>query len=126
MKSLTGKIPIGAFLLKKKERLQRNNYLMLRLFKKIEGIKIGAALIKLGYITEDELVNAMSELYGFPVFRMNLHKVDPAVIKLLPEDLIKKYKILPFYREGNIVKVLTTDPANEIALEQLKFFSKWL
>lgn len=121
MKSLTGKIPIGAFLLKK-GKITEKQLLDAQALQKIEGIKIGAALIKLGYITEDELVNAMSELYGFPVFRMNLHKVDPAVIKLLPEDLIKKYKILPFYREGNIVKVLTTDPANEIALEQLKFF----
>jgi len=64
----------------------------------------------------------MSELYGYPVFKMQSNKIDPSVVKLLPEDVIKKYKTLPFYREGNIVRVLTTDPANEIALEQLKFF----
>jgi len=65
----------------------------------------------------------MSELYGYPVlFKMETNKINPSVIKLLPGDVIKKYKTLPFYREGNIVRVLTTDPANEIALEQLKFF----
>ncbi|MGC9045413.1 MAG: type IV-A pilus assembly ATPase PilB [Thermodesulfovibrio aggregans] len=120
-KPFTEKMPLGAFLLKK-GKISEKQLIDAQALQKIEGIKIGAALVKLGYITEDELVQAMSELYGFPVFKMDSHKIDHSVIKLLPEDVIRKYKILPIYREGNIVKVLTTDPANEIALEQLKFF----
>ncbi|GAB5045695.1 type IV-A pilus assembly ATPase PilB [Thermodesulfovibrio sp. TK110] len=120
-KPLTERIPLGAFLLRK-GKISEKQLIDAQALQKIEGIKIGAALVKLGYITEDELVQSMSELYGFPVFKMDSHKVDPLVVKLLPEDVIKKYKMLPIYREGNIVKVLTTDPANEIALEQLKFF----
>ncbi|WP_353683930.1 type IV-A pilus assembly ATPase PilB [Thermodesulfovibrio sp. 3907-1M] len=120
-KPLTEKMPLGAFLLKK-GKISEKQLIDAQAVQKIEGIKIGAALVKLGYITEDELVQSMSELYGFPVFKMDSHKIDPSVVKLLPEDVIKKYKMLPIYREGNIVKVLTTDPANEIALEQLKFF----
>jgi type IV pilus assembly protein PilB len=121
MKPFTEKLPLGAFLLKK-GKISEKQLIDAQALQKIEGIKIGAALVKLGYITEDELVQAMSELYGYPVFKMQSNKIDPSVIKLLPEDVIKKYKTLPFYREGNIVRVLTTDPANEIALEQLKFF----
>ncbi len=120
-KPLTERIPLGAFLVRK-GKISEKQLIDAQALQKIEGIKIGAALVKLGYITEDGLVQSMSELYGFPVFKMDSHKVDPLVVKLLPEDVIKKYKILPIYREGNIVKVLTTDPANEIALEQLKFF----
>ncbi|MGC8938328.1 MAG: type IV-A pilus assembly ATPase PilB [Thermodesulfovibrio sp.] len=120
-KPFTEKMPLGAFLLKK-GKISEKQLIDAQALQKIEGIKIGPALVKLGYITEDELVQAMSELYGFPVFKMDSHKIDHSVIKLLPEDVIRKYKILPIYREGNIVKVLTTDPANEIALEQLKFF----
>jgi len=121
MKPVTEKIPIGVFLLKK-GKISEKQLIDAQALQKIEGIKIGAALIKLGYITEDELVQAMSELYGYPVFKMDSHRVDPSVVKLLPEDVIKKYKTLPLSREGNIVRILTTDPANEIALEQLKFF----
>ena len=115
------RLTIGAFLLKK-GKISEKQLIDAQAVQKIEGIKIGAALIKLGYITDDELVNALSELYGYPVFKIDSYKVDPLVVKLLPEDVIKKYKVLPFSREGNIIRVLTIDPANEIALEQLKFF----
>lgn len=115
------RLTIGAFLLKK-GKISEKQLIDAQAVQKIEGIKIGAALIKLGYITDDELVQALSELYGYPVFKIDSYKVDPLVVKLLPEDVIKKYKVLPFSREGNIIRVLTIDPANEIALEQLKFF----
>ncbi len=115
------RLTIGAFLLKK-GKISEKQLIDAQAVQKIEGIKIGAALIKLGYITDDELVKALSELYGYPVFKIDSYKVDPLVVKLLPEDVIKKYKVLPFSREGNIIRVLTIDPANEIALEQLKFF----
>ncbi|GLI52346.1 type IV-A pilus assembly ATPase PilB [Thermodesulfovibrio yellowstonii] len=115
------RLTIGVFLLKK-GKISEKQLIDAQAVQKIEGIKIGAALIKLGYITEDELVESMSELYGHPVFKIDSYKIDPLVVKLLPEDVIKKYKVLPFLREGNIIRVLITDPANEIALEQLKFF----
>jgi len=115
------RLTIGVFLLKK-GKISEKQLIDAQAVQKIEGIKIGAALIKLGYITEDELVESMSELYGHPVFKIDSYKIDPLVVKLLPEDVIRKYKVLPFLREGNIIRVLITDPANEIALEQLKFF----
>lgn len=115
------RLTIGVFLLKK-GKISEKQLIDAQAVQKIEGIKIGAALIKLGYITEDELVESMSELYGYPVFKIDSYKIDPLVVKLLPEDVIRKYKVLPFLREGNIIRVLITDPANEIALEQLKFF----
>jgi len=115
------RLTIGVFLLKK-GKISEKQLIDAQAVQKIEGIKIGAALIKLGYIKEDELVESISELYGYPVFKIDSYKIDPLVVKLLPEDVIRKYKVLPFLREGNIIRVLITDPANEIALEQLKFF----
>lgn len=120
-KSTSERLTLGAFLLKK-GKISEKQLIDAQAVQKIEGIKIGAALIKLGYITEDQLVQALSELYGYPVFKIDSYKIDPLVVKLLPEDLIRRHKVLPFSREGNIIRVLTTDPANEIALEQLKFF----
>lgn len=120
-KSTSERLTLGAFLLKK-GKISEKQLIDAQAVQKIEGIKIGAALIKLGYITEDQLVQALSELYGYPVFKIDSYKIDPLVVKLLPEDLIRGHKVLPFSREGNIIRVLTTDPANEISLEQLKFF----
>ncbi|MEN2994834.1 MAG: type IV-A pilus assembly ATPase PilB [Thermodesulfovibrio sp.] len=120
-KTTSEKLTIGAFLLKK-GKISEKQLIDAQAVQKIEGIRIGAALVKLGYITEEALVEAMSELYGYPVFKMDSFKIDPLVVKFLPEDIIKRSKVLPFSKEGNIIRVLTTDPANEIGLEQIKFF----
>ncbi|MCS7163847.1 MAG: type IV-A pilus assembly ATPase PilB [Thermodesulfovibrio sp.] len=120
-KTTSEKLTIGAFLLKK-GKVSEKQLIDAQAVQKIEGIRIGAALVKLGYITEEALVEAMSELYGYPVFKIDSFKIDPLVVKFLPEDIIKRNKVLPFSKEGNIIRVLTTDPANEIGLEQIKFF----
>ncbi len=115
------RLTIGAFLLKK-GLISEKQLIDAQAVQKIEGIKIGAALVKLGYITEDQLVQALSELYGYPVFKFNISSIDYSAFRLIPEDVIKGYKLIPVSRVGNIVNVVITDPSNDIALEQIKFF----
>lgn len=120
-RNIAEKLTIGQFLLKK-GLISERQLLDAKAIQKIEGIKLGTALIKLGYITEEQLVQALSELYGYPIFKYNISNIDQSAFKLLPEDLIKTYKILPVSRQGNILNVIITDPSNDRALEQIKFF----
>lgn len=115
------KITVGAFLLKK-GIITEKQLIDAQALQKIEGIKIGAALIKLGYLTEDQLVQALSELYGYPILKMSSVTIDYAAFRLIPEDIIKNYKIVPLSRQGNIVNLVITDPTNTTVLEQIKFF----
>lgn len=112
---------IGNFLLSKGIISQKQLVDALAL-QKIERIKIGTALIKLGYITEDQLINALAELYGYPILRLNEQQIDYNLFKLLPEDLIKNYRIIPVSKEGDTLKLAIADPTNDRAIEQAKFF----
>lgn len=112
---------IGNFLLSKGIISQKQLVDALAL-QKIERIKIGTALIKLGYITEDQLINALAELYGYPILRLNEQQIDYTLFKLLPEDLIKNYRIIPVSKEGDTLKLAIAVPTNDQAIEQAKFF----
>jgi len=47
--------------------------------------------------------------------------IDPAIIKLVPLELVKKHMVLPLRRVGATVTVAMLDPTNMLALDDLKF-----
>ncbi len=51
-------------------------------------------------------------------------KIDSNVISLIPEEVAKKYKIVAFGREGNVVKIAMVDPRDIGALNALRFVSE--
>lgn len=116
---IVGTTTIGQYLIKKGLITEEQLLEALRV-QKIEGIKIGAALIKLGYISEDQLFTAMSELYGFPLIDITKVEKDSQVVKLIPIEFSRKYKVLPFAREGNTIKVAISEPFATV-LENVRF-----
>jgi len=59
------------------------------------GGQIGSVLIEMGYITTDTLLDFLSKQFGVPA--VNLFKLDiPSdMLKALPIEKIKEYKVLP-------------------------------
>ncbi len=105
-----------------KEIISKQQLIDAKALQKIEGIKLNSAIVKLGYITEEELIKAMSEFYGYPIFDKENLKFDQSLIKLIPEDIIKKCKFLPVSKTGNTINLAISDPSDEITLQQAKFF----
>ena len=60
---------------------------------KKEGGRIGTNLIKLGFITDENLVQFLSRQYGVPAINLSDYKIDPLVLKLVPVDMARKYLI---------------------------------
>ena len=115
-------VRIGELLLKEKritpEQLQealgyqRNN-----------GGKLGANLVKLGFVKDEEITSLLSKQYGVPSISLNQFEIDPAVIKLVPAETAHKYQIIPLSRVGATLTIAMTDPTNVFALDDLKFMT---
>ncbi len=87
------------------------------------GGRIGYNLIKLGYITEKDLTTFLSKQYGIPTVDMSSMEIDPEVVKLIPEDVAKKYQVMPVSRTGSTLVVAMADPANIFAIDDIKFLT---
>jgi type IV pilus assembly protein PilB len=87
--------------------------------------RIGEALVQLGYVTENEVAKALASQYDLEFVDLD----QPNVInrehierdKLIPEDVIKKFLVLPLGKENNTIKVLVHDPMDLKLVDDLQF-----
>jgi len=88
-----------------------------------EGGRLGANLIKLGYITEEKLVSFLSKQWGVPAVNLSDYRIDPSVLKLIPYEIARKYLIVPVARVGATLTIATADPSNVFVIDDVKFMT---
>ena len=87
------------------------------------GGRLGTALMKLGFISDDEITEVLSRQYGVPSINLKYYEVDPAVIKLIPQDTAVRYQIVPLSRVGSTLTIAMIDPTNVFAMDDIKFMT---
>ena len=99
---------------------QLNNGLELQ---KKDGGRIGSNLIKLGYLTEETLVEFLSKQYGVLAVTLTGEEMDPSIIKFIPYDVAHKYLIFPISKNGASLQLAMADPSNVFAIDDVKFMT---
>jgi type IV pilus assembly protein PilB len=92
-------------------------------YQKTSGGRLGNALVKLGFLSDDEVTAVLSRQYGVPSINLAYFEVDPNVIKLIPMETSMKYQILPLSRVGSSLTVAMVDPTNVFAMDDIKFMT---
>ncbi len=90
---------------------------------KSNGGRLGAALVKLGLVTDDEVTAVLSRQYGVPSINLRYYEVDPQVTKLIPQETAVRYQIVPLSRVGSTLTIAMTDPTNVFAMDDIKFMT---
>ncbi len=90
---------------------------------KSNGGRLGHSLVKLGFLTDDEVTAVLSRQYGVPSINLAYFEVDAGVIKLIPMETAMKYQILPLSRVGSSLTVAMVDPTNVFAMDDIKFMT---
>jgi len=90
---------------------------------KEQGGRIGTSLVKLGVLTDTQLVEFLSQHFGVPSISLEGVKIDETVIKVIPADVARKYTILPIAKTGAKVTIAMIDPTNVFAMDDIKFMT---
>ena len=67
------------------------------------------------------IAQSAAEEFGVPLLDIDVVDLEPDVIKLVKEDLIRKHHSLPLYKRGNRLFIAVSDPTNLQALDEIKF-----
>ncbi len=87
------------------------------------GGRLGFNLTKLGHISEKDLTIFLSKQYGIPTVEIVEGELDSEVVCLIPEDVARKYQVLPVSRNGATLVVAMADPSNIFAIDDIKFLT---
>jgi type IV pilus assembly protein PilB len=88
-------------------------------------VRIGTILIKQNLINEHELTSFLSKQYGVPTINLADYDIDPAVSKIIPQEVVQKYQLVPVNRAGATLIVAVSDPSNLFAIEDIKFMTNF-
>ncbi len=86
------------------------------------GHMLGAVLIKMGFLREEQLMNLLQRQLGLPLVDLDNTPADEQALAKVKEDIARKYLALPLEIEGRKTLVVAmADPLNVAALEDLRF-----
>ncbi len=85
------------------------------------GIKVQDALVKSNYVSLKEVMTAMAEFHGLQFVDLEGVEISKAIIELVPESVARENVVLPLSLEGNVLKLITSDPTNYETIQKLTF-----
>lgn len=90
------------------ETAQKNNQLM------------GDLLLEKKLISQDQLNKLYAYILGTPFVDLSKETVSPDILKMIPEPIAKKYKIVAFDKSDNNLKVAMLNPEDLQTIELIK------
>jgi type IV pilus assembly protein PilB len=74
---------------------------------------------KLGFISDDEITNFLSQQYRVPTIDLTNYVIEPAILAVVSRDVCTRHLIIPISRTGRALIVAMADPTNLSAIEEL-------
>ena len=85
---------------------------------------LGEILVDLGLLSRDQLYLVLCQKLGIPFVDLTKFAIDSRLLKVLPDDLVRKQGIIPLcYIDGRLV-VAVPDPLDTARLEHVRFFTQ--
>ncbi len=81
---------------------------------------LGRLLIDMGAINESDLVRSLAEQLGLAYVDLDEVPIDPSAVMRVPESVARRHSALPLGWDGPILIVAVSDPANVMAVDDLR------
>ena len=90
---------------------------------KTGGGRLGQQLTKLGFLSETDIVDFLSQQYNVPAVDLKNQEIDLSLFKYIKMEIAKKHLVVPVSRRGPNLVVALSDPSNMQLIEDLKFIT---
>lgn len=85
------------------------------------GKRLGKAIIELGYLDEETLINVLSAQLDIPYIDVEgIAWIDPSLKGFIREEVARKYTVLPISKDDGVITVAMVDPTDIPVIDELK------
>ena len=90
---------------------------------KASGVPVGSVLVKLGFITGEQLRENLSTQQGIESFEINNLQIEPELMKLLPAEFIKENKVIPISSDGRSLVIGMVNPNDKKLINDIIYLT---
>jgi type IV pilus assembly protein PilB len=92
---------------------------------KVTGEKVGEVLVRKGYVTLEVLMAFLGTQMGVPYISLSeMQNIQPALLKLIPEQLMRTQNVVPVSKKGNNLILAMSDPTNVFVTDDIKLSTR--
>jgi type IV pilus assembly protein PilB len=84
------------------------------------GERLGRILVKLGHVSEASIAAVIERQLGVPRISLAEYVISDDVIKLVPENLARRYKVIAIEKDDDRLTLAMADPLNVLAIDDMK------
>lgn len=90
------------------------------------GKKLGEVLVDEGYTTNEQIVEAIKNQLGIPIINLDTIVIKQEIIDIIPENIARKYEVLPLDLLNGQLYVVMSDPLNYFAIQEIKIVTGYV
>jgi len=83
--------------------------------------KLASVVVRLGFMTEEQMVTAQSHHYKLPAVAFPEGAIPPDILRLVPAAIARKHEVMPIGRTAGAITLAMVDPTNLSALDDVAF-----
>lgn len=91
--------------------------------KSIKTKRLGEVLVDLGYVKEEDIMKVLEKQLGIPVIDLAYYIINPKATALVPENIARKYDLIPIDIVDDELLVAMNDPLNIFAIDDIKLLT---
>jgi len=91
---------------------------------KINKKKLGEIIVDKAWLKFEEIVETLELQLGFPKVDLSKYEINSNVATLIPESIVKKYKLIAIDIKDDMLLVAMSDPLNFFAIDDIKLYTK--
>lgn len=84
------------------------------------GEKLAEILLNQGFVKAEGLAAVLSVQLNVPLIDLKRHTIQPGALQLIPEDIARKYTLIPLDVIGDSLVVVMADPENIRTIEDIR------
>jgi len=88
------------------------------------GSKLGDIIAKKGWVSREEIDRCLTIQKGISTFNLAGYIIEPEVVRLIPEEFARKYKLMPVFVVESTLTVAMADPSNVFIIDELQRTTK--
>ncbi|MBN2457357.1 MAG: Flp pilus assembly complex ATPase component TadA [Sedimentisphaerales bacterium] len=83
--------------------------------------RLGQILLESGLVDEDTLTKAVAKQFGLKYVNLDKTPIASDATKLVPEEIIKRHKVLPLGKDNGRLRLIIGDPTDLDTMDALRF-----